>query len=174
MSFEKYRKQSLESSISAEEFKLWMHWAHGKGWWWYMYTYGWFMLRFDRKQQNSAKQLSFNKKILKRKENSTWPREILKLLCSNHVSPFYFSPQVENYRIFKLETLEHGWFEKWKKLKNRDEIGRCPPTPTPTPLNVSRPYSLRTWSPKECDYKIFIGCLCKVMRNRWDMRRLQE
>ena len=28
----------------------------------YMYTYGWFMLRFDRQQQNSVKQLSFNKK----------------------------------------------------------------------------------------------------------------
>ena len=27
---------------------------------WYMY--GWFMLRFDRKQQNSVKQLPFNKK----------------------------------------------------------------------------------------------------------------
>ena len=27
----------------------------------YMYTYGWFMLRFDRKQKNSIKQLSFNK-----------------------------------------------------------------------------------------------------------------
>ena len=26
----------------------------------YMYTYGWFMLKFDRKQQNSVKQLSFN------------------------------------------------------------------------------------------------------------------
>ena len=28
-----------------------------------MYTYGWFMLRFDRKQQNSVKQLSLNKKL---------------------------------------------------------------------------------------------------------------
>ena len=28
-----------------------------------MYTYGWFMLKFDRKQQNSVKQLSFNYKI---------------------------------------------------------------------------------------------------------------
>ena len=28
----------------------------------YMYTYGLFMLRFDRKQQTSVKQLSFNKK----------------------------------------------------------------------------------------------------------------
>ena len=34
----------------------------------YMYTYGWFMLKFDRKQQNSLKQLSVNKKInLKKK-----------------------------------------------------------------------------------------------------------
>ena len=30
----------------------------------YMYTYSWFMLRFDRKQQNSVKQLSFNKKLI--------------------------------------------------------------------------------------------------------------
>ena len=33
--------------------------SKGKG---YMFTYGLFMLRFDRKQQNSIKQLSFNKK----------------------------------------------------------------------------------------------------------------
>ena len=33
--------------------------SKGRG---YMYTYGWFMLRYDRKQQNSVKQLSFNKK----------------------------------------------------------------------------------------------------------------
>ena len=26
----------------------------------YVYTYGWFILRFDRKQENSVKQLSFN------------------------------------------------------------------------------------------------------------------
>ena len=32
--------------------------SKGRG---YMYTYGWFMLRFDRKQQNSVKQLPFNK-----------------------------------------------------------------------------------------------------------------
>ena len=34
----------------------------------YMYTYGWFMLRFDSKQQNSVKQLSFNKKWIKKKK----------------------------------------------------------------------------------------------------------
>ena len=33
--------------------------SKGRG---YMYAYGWFMLRCDRKQQNSVKQLSFNKK----------------------------------------------------------------------------------------------------------------
>ena len=29
-----------------------------------MNMYTWFMLRFDRKQQNSVKQLSFNKKLI--------------------------------------------------------------------------------------------------------------
>ena len=33
--------------------------SKGRG---YVYTYGQFMLRFDRKQQNSVKQLLFNKK----------------------------------------------------------------------------------------------------------------
>ena len=32
-----------------------------------MDTYGWFMLRFVRKQQNFVKQLSFNKKLIKKK-----------------------------------------------------------------------------------------------------------
>ena len=36
----------------------------------YMYTYGWFMLRFDKKQQNSVKQLSFLKKIKEKKQNA--------------------------------------------------------------------------------------------------------
>ena len=35
----------------------------------YMYTYGWFMLRFDRKQPNSVKQLSSNKTISLKKES---------------------------------------------------------------------------------------------------------
>ena len=32
-----------------------------------MYTYGWLKLSFDRKQQNFVKQLSFNKKIKRKK-----------------------------------------------------------------------------------------------------------
>ena len=36
--------------------------SKGRG---YVYTYGLFMLRFDRKHQNSVKQLSFNKINLK-------------------------------------------------------------------------------------------------------------
>ena len=39
----------------------------------YMDTYGWFMLRFDRKQQNSVKQLYFNKKI-----NLKWNKQTTK------------------------------------------------------------------------------------------------
>ena len=34
-----------------------------------IYTCGWFMLRFDRKQQNSLKQLSFNLKEKKERES---------------------------------------------------------------------------------------------------------
>ena len=37
----------------------WEGGTKGRG---YMYTYGWFKFKFDRKQQNSVKQLSFNKK----------------------------------------------------------------------------------------------------------------
>ena len=44
----------------------WEEGSKGRG---YMYNYGWFMLRADRKQQNSVKQLSFNKKIKKKKLN---------------------------------------------------------------------------------------------------------
>ena len=36
----------------------WEGGSNGRG---YVYTYGWFLLRFDRKQQNSVKQSSFNK-----------------------------------------------------------------------------------------------------------------
>ena len=36
-----------------------------------MYTYGWFMLRFDRKHQNSVKQLSFNKIKFKNEQELT-------------------------------------------------------------------------------------------------------
>ena len=39
--------------------------SKGRG---YMYTYGRFMLRFDRKQQNSVKQLYFNKKNKEKKK----------------------------------------------------------------------------------------------------------
>ena len=41
--------------------------SKGRG---YMYTHGWFMLTFDRRQQNSVKQLSFNKKIERKKNKS--------------------------------------------------------------------------------------------------------
>ena len=39
--------------------RIWEGGSKGRG---YVYTYGRFMLRFDRKQHNSVKQLSLNKK----------------------------------------------------------------------------------------------------------------
>ena len=46
--------------------RRWEGGSRGRG---YMYTYDWFMLSFDRKQQNSVKQLSFNKKNNLNKRN---------------------------------------------------------------------------------------------------------
>ena len=40
----------------------WEGGSKGRG---YMYTYGWFILRIDRKQQNSVKQLPATKKLNK-------------------------------------------------------------------------------------------------------------
>ena len=40
----------------------WEGGLRGRG---HMYIYGWFMLKFDRKQQNSVKRLSFNLKVNK-------------------------------------------------------------------------------------------------------------
>ena len=45
----------------------WEGGSKGRG---YMYTYGLFMLRFDRKQQNSIKQLLSIKNKLKKKKGS--------------------------------------------------------------------------------------------------------
>ena len=83
-----YRKSNMETYItickidSQWEFAVWLRklkeglcinlegWNGWRGDRWdgvskqrgYMYTYVLFMLRFDKKQQNSLKQLSFNKK----------------------------------------------------------------------------------------------------------------
>ena len=55
----------------------------------HMYSYGWFMLRFDRKQQNSVKQLSFNQIINKLKIYIIWEWKfnIGLAMCT----PFYLS-----------------------------------------------------------------------------------
>ena len=48
--------------------------SKGRG---HMYSHGRFMLRFDRKQQNSVKQLSFNKKIICKKPTSIEEKLVL-------------------------------------------------------------------------------------------------
>ena len=57
----------------------WEGGSKGRG---YMYTYDWFMLRFDRKQHSSVKQLSFNKK----NENKNLPQMRLWLHWDQDVS----------------------------------------------------------------------------------------
>ena len=60
-----------------------------------MYTYGWFMLKFDLKQQNSVKQLSFNKTKIKKNERI-------------HLSTEKWLPLVYKKRVFafwKWETV---------------------------------------------------------------------
>ena len=59
-SLTKTQTGALYQSRGAGWGRRWDRGSRGRG---YMYTYGWFMLRFDRKQQNYVKQLSFNKKI---------------------------------------------------------------------------------------------------------------
>ena len=51
-------------------------------------TYGWFLFMFDRKQQNSVKQLSFNGKILKRLKNSK-------------TKNIYLSKEKKNFHFYK-------------------------------------------------------------------------
>ena len=84
-----YGKSNMETYItickidSQREFPVWLRKLKGlcinpEGWdgeggskvRGYMYTYVWFMLRFDRKQQNSIKQLSLNTKFKRKKQHN--------------------------------------------------------------------------------------------------------
>ena len=61
----------------------WEGGSKGRG---YMYTYGLFMLRFDRKQQNSIKQLLSIKNKLKKKKRFCQPdrKPLYNLKTHNH------------------------------------------------------------------------------------------
>ena len=63
-----------------------------------VYAYGWFMLRFYRKQQNSVKQLSFNKKKIKKK------------LLFLGLSPRYTELELQRREITNLSL------EKWLQV----------------------------------------------------------
>ena len=55
------QREALYQTREVEWGGRWEGGSKGRG---YMNTYGRFRVRFDRKQQNSVKQLSFNKKII--------------------------------------------------------------------------------------------------------------
>ena len=68
----------------------------------YMYTYGWFMLRFDRKQQNSTKQLSFNKK------NKKYEKKI-EDQCEVLYHGWYRIPMSQLLKLQSNACISHQW-----------------------------------------------------------------
>ena len=90
----------------------------GSKWRGCMYTYCWFMLRFDRKQQNSVKQLSFNKNILKKVHGK---KNCILSLLGNFTEYLTWVP-VHLYSVYliinKFWQLIYQYFvkEKGKKL----------------------------------------------------------
>ena len=61
-------KQGVCINLEGWDGEEWKRVSKGRA---YLYTYVCFMLRFDRKQQNSVKQLSFNEKIIKKRKKLT-------------------------------------------------------------------------------------------------------
>ena len=49
-----------------------------------MYTYGSFMLRFDRKQQNSVKAITLQFK--KKKKQNSWQKSQMEMMCFIHIN----------------------------------------------------------------------------------------
>ena len=128
---------------------IWMRWggrwdggAKGRE---YMYTYGWFMLRFDRKQQNSVKQLSFNKtnKLIKEREREKeremqfwslgWedPLEKAMVTCSSILAWKIIQRSLMGYSPWGCKesdmTEQLNWIELNIKFKTieEDEIHLC-------------------------------------------------
>ena len=69
----------------------------------YMCTYGWFTLRFDRKEQNSVKQLSFNKKIKRKKKRYPLKVRFFKTQIT------YILIYKKNYTIFISKKKKHKY-----------------------------------------------------------------
>ena len=95
----------------------WEGGSKGKG---YMYTYGWFTLRFDRKQQHSVNQLSFNRKQI----------IFFKLLMINFINI--------SFHCVSVQSLSHV-----DSLGPHELQHARPPCPSPTPgvHSNSRPSS---------------------------------
>ena len=76
-----------------------------------MYTYGWFMLRFDRKQQNSVELLSFNKKWinLKKIRNKTKKMKNKKECTNWDLSEVWMYMNL--YIYSHLESHKQFWLE---------------------------------------------------------------
>ena len=78
-----------------------------------MYTYGSFMLRFDRKQQNSVKAiiLQFKNKYIKKKNNS-WQKSQMEMMCFIHINKKWKQNLHTSHRAVGestvVPTINHG------------------------------------------------------------------
>ena len=80
----------------------WEGGSNGRG---YMYPYGWFMLRFGRKQQNSVKQLSFNKKYVFKKSRTS--------LCQQGLYSKRYSFSSSHVWMWELDHKELQVVKNW-------------------------------------------------------------
>ena len=107
-------------------------WEGGSKGWGYMYTYGWFMSRLDRKQQNFVKQLSFNKKYINKPQISiTLKQNHQLILC--HVkqrTDFKIRDNASSQQVF-YERFQQ-WWEIWHDsvpaFKTQQQKTLCLPT----------------------------------------------
>ena len=73
-----------------------------------MYPYGWFMLMFGKNQQNSVKQLSFEKKEKKEKK---------RIIKTSHNKKNYFKKKKKKKNTFWYIRANKGWRNScwWRK-----------------------------------------------------------
>ena len=116
-----------------------------------LYTYGWFMLRFDRKQQNSVKQLSFNKNVKKRLQLPSWVSFLFSFIthCRGNQMPCWLS---------NPKGMPTQWADMWKCLCDPSGLQHArPPCPSPTPGVCSNSCPSSQW----CHPTISSSVICR-------------
>ena len=85
----------------------------------HIYTYGWFMLKFDRKQQNSIKQLSFDEKINKILKMVAIISLLLHFICHHCTLWVSHGPWLNSELIFYIQS------GHWNKCSTKELSDLC-------------------------------------------------